>query len=78
MHADFTADLLAGLWSGGTRFKSEPHPLGNNSEFPPALRESQRLGLRLARIELRQKYSIIGIGAELTSLVLNGLRQKKK
>ena len=51
MHADFTTDLLAGLWSGGTLFISEPHPLGNNSEFPPALRESQRLGLRLARID---------------------------
>ena len=55
MHADFTTDLLARLWSGGTRSISEPHPLGNNSEFPPALRESQRLGLCLARIELRLK-----------------------
>jgi len=33
MHADFTTDLLARLWSGGTRSISEPHPLGNNSEF---------------------------------------------
>jgi hypothetical protein len=49
------ADLLAGPWSGGTRFIPEPHPLGNNSEFPPALRESQRLGFRLARIDLRLK-----------------------
>ena len=60
MHADFTADLLAGLWSGGTRSISKPHPLGNNSEFPPASRESQRLGLRLARADLRQKYWITG------------------
>ena len=25
--------LLARLWSGGTRSKSEPHPPGNNNEF---------------------------------------------
>ena len=53
MHADFTTDLLAGLWSGGTRSISEPHPLGNNSEFHPALRKSLRLGLRLARTDLQ-------------------------
>ncbi len=57
MHADFTADLLAGLWSGGARSESEPHPLGNKSEFPPALRESQHLGIRLARIDERFKPS---------------------
>ena len=53
MHADVTTDLLAGLWSGGTRSISEPHPLGNNSEFHPALRKSLRLGLRLARTDLQ-------------------------
>jgi hypothetical protein len=49
MHAEFTADLLAGI-----RFESELHPLGNNSEFPPAMRESQRFWLRLARIDLSE------------------------
>ena len=43
-------DLLARLWSGGT-FPNQvrDHPLGNNNQFHPVLRDSQGLGFTLAR-----------------------------
>jgi hypothetical protein len=46
--ADFTTDLVANLWSGGT-CSASAHPLGNTIEFHPSFRESQRLGLCWAR-----------------------------
>ncbi len=56
LHADFTTDPLARLWSGGTRSIPKPDPLGKISEFHPALQKSQRLGLRLARVYLRRNW----------------------
>ena len=52
--ADFTTDLLAKLWSGGTLAICD-HPLGNNVEFPGLIAHSQRPRLTLAR----QYYVII-------------------
>ena len=33
VHVDFTSDLLAKLWSGGTCTSHGVHPLGNNNQF---------------------------------------------
>ena len=66
LHVDFSTDLVASLWSGGTLTMCD-HPLGNINQFHPDLR-----GIPRFRVYLGTRIDLLGGDGLLPFALING------